>query len=178
MKKIVILLLLSCFTYESKSIEWRNRAIAQASTMTYYNLEREARRQITGYHQGTQEIMKEGYTHAFNIRKQRKELVEKDPLDKVFQCIKDIDPSHDLDALNVIYLKRKSEQDDVLISQMPSLLSKIEEMSKEIKSLKELQQQQIGEMSKEIKSLKEQNTELQQNQDNLVEALLLLRRRK
>lgn len=153
MKKIVILLLLSCFTCESKSIDWRKNAIGQASAMTYDQLEREVRRPIVGYHQVVQQIMKEGYTHAFNIRKQRKELAEKKPLGELFQEIKNIDPSHDLDMLNVIYLKRKSEQDDVLIRQIPSLLSKIEEMSKE------------------IKSLKEQNTELQQQHNDLVNRL-------
>lgn len=131
----------------------RNVGINQASTMTYYDLEIQVKRPITGYHQRIQELRKEGYTHAFNIRKKRKELVEKNPLDKVFQEIKNIDPPHDLDMLNVIYLKRKSEQDDVLIRQIPSLLSKIEEMSKE------------------IKSLKEQNTKLQQWQDDLVDWL-------
>lgn len=153
MKKIVILLLLSCFTYESKSIDWRKSAIDQASAMTYDQLEREVRRPIAGYHQEVQKILKKGYTHAFNIRKQRKELAEEKPLGELFQEIKNIDPPHDLDMLNVIYLKRKSEQDDALISQIPSLISKIEEMSKE------------------IKSLKEQNTELQQQHNDLVNRL-------
>lgn len=60
------------------------------------------------------------------------------PLDELFRQIKNTESSRDLEILNKIYSKKKKQRDvDVLISQTPLLMSEIEEMSKDIRSLKE-----------------------------------------
>lgn len=168
MKKIVILLLLSCFTCESHCIVILHKKFRQEEDRARHECGRidddELNRRINTpttmtVPSNAPEIIRNIYLEERKRRDLRKETerlnnlensANQMPLDELFQQIQNTKASRDLEILNEIYLKRKKQQDDVLIRQIPSLLSKIEEMSKE------------------IKSLKEQNTELQQYQNDLV----------
>lgn len=156
-KKIVILLLLSCFTYESHCMDTLIR--------NYHREEESARRECgligddelnrrintpttmpmpnTNAHELIRNIYREERKRR-DLRKETERLnnlensANQMPLDELFRQIKNTESSRDLEILNKIYSKKKKQRDvDVLISQTPLLMSEIEEMSKDIRSLKE-----------------------------------------